>query len=165
MKIVLSAILICFISLGAFAQQDDLLQTLNIDSLQTLSPDSLLTSVIDSAAVQKKKSDLDTVVYASGSDSLIFFVKEKKMSIYGEAKINYKKSEIKSANITVDFKNYNIEAVGAPKDSASGEIIGTPVLTDAGEVYEGKRMKYNFKTGQGNLTAFDTELRGWFLPR
>ncbi len=121
-----------------------------------------LTSVIDSAAVQKKKSDLDTVVYASGSDSLIFFVKEKKMSIYGEAQINYKKSEIKSANIVVDFENYNIEAVGAPKDSASGEIIGTPVLTDAGEVYEGKSMKYNFKTGQGNLTAFDTEMEGGF---
>ena len=162
MKIVLYVILIASISQGAFAQQDDLLQTINIDSLQTLSPDSLLASVIDSAAVQQKKSDLDTVVYASGSDSLIFFVKEKKMSIYGEAQINYKKSEIKSANIIVDFENYNIEAVGAPVDSVSGEISGTPVLTDAGEVYEGKRMKYNFKTGQGNLTAFDTELDGGF---
>jgi lipopolysaccharide export system protein LptA len=163
MKIVLSAILICVISLGAIAQQDDLIQTINIDSLQSQLPDTLLSAVTDSAEIQQqKKSDLDTVVYASGSDSLIFFVKEKKMSIYGEARINYKKSEIKSANIIVDFENYNIEAIGAPKDSASGELVETPVLTDAGEVYQGKRMRYNFKTGQGNLTAFDTELDGGF---
>ena len=161
MKIVLYAIIICFFSFGAFAQQDDLTQTLNIDSLQTEIPDTLLSAIIDSNQIQKK-SDLDTVVYASGTDSLIFFVQEKKMSIYGEAKINYKKAEIKSADIFVDFKNYNIEAVGTPKDSASNELIGTPVLTDAGETYEGKRMKYNFKTGQGNLTAFDTELDGGF---
>ncbi len=146
----------------AFAQQDDLLQTINIDSLQTLISDSLLTSVIDSASVQKKKSDLDTVVYASGSDSLFFFVKEKRMSIYGEAKINYRKSEIKSANIFLDFTKFEIEAVGVPSDSLSEELIGTPVLSEDGEVYEGKRMRYNFKTGQGSLSAADTELEGAF---
>jgi len=162
MKIVLYATLIISFCFSAFAQQDDLLQTLNIDSLQAEIPDTLLSALTDSSLIyQQKKSDLDTVVYTKGTDSLIFFVKEKKMSIYGEAQINYKKSEIKSADIFVDFQNYNIEAIGTPKDS-SGELVGTPVLTDAGETYEGKRMKYNFKTGQGNLTAFDTELDGGF---
>ena len=149
--------------IGAFAQQNDLTQSINVDSLQIEIPDSLLSALSDTIVTPpQKKSDLDTVVYASGSDSLIFFVKEKKMSIYGNAQINYKKSEIKSADIIVDFQNYNLEAVGTQKDSVTGELIGTPVLTDAGEVYEGKRMKYNFKTGQGNLTAFDTELDGGF---
>ena len=32
------------------------------------------------------------------------------MSIYGEAKLNYKTSEIQSANIFLDFENYNIVA-------------------------------------------------------
>ncbi|MBE0571992.1 MAG: LPS-assembly protein LptD [Ignavibacteriaceae bacterium] len=163
MKIVLSAALIISFSLGAFAQQDDLLQTLNIDSLQLQSPDTLLSSITDSSIIQpKKKSDLDTVVYASGSDSLFFFVKEKKMSIYGEGKINYRKSEIKSANIFLDFTKFEIEAVGVPGDSASNEIIGSPVLSEDGEVYTGKRMRYNFKTGQGSLAAADTELEGAF---
>jgi len=84
------------------------------------------------------------------------------MSIYGEAQINYKQSEIKSANIFVDFEYYDIEAIGVPKDTSSIELIGTPVLSEAGEVYEGKRMKYNFKTGQGSLSAADTELEGGF---
>jgi len=167
MKIILSLVLaLAFASafqFGAFAQQDDLIQTINIDSLQNEIPDSLLAAIEDTIGTEpKKKSDIDTVVYASGSDSLIFFVKEKKMSIYGEAKLNYKTSEIQSANIFLDFENYNIVAEGIPKDSVSEELVGTPILKDAGEVYEGKSMKYNFKTGQGNLAAFDTELDGGF---
>ncbi len=162
MKIILFAALIGFFSIGAIAQQDDLPQFLNIDSIRTeLLPDSLLTSIKDTIESQKK-SDIDTVVYASGSDSLFFFVKEKKMSIYGEGKINYRKSEIKSANIFLDFTKFEIEAVGVPSDSAVDEFIGTPVLSEDGEVYEGKRMKYNFKTGQGSLAAADTELEGAF---
>ena len=162
MKIILYAFIIFSVSCGAFAQQDDLPQFLNIDSIRTeLLPDSLLASIKDTIASQKK-SDIDTVVYASGSDSLFFFVKEKKMSIYGEAKINYRKSEIKSANIFLDFTKFEIEAVGVPSDSAATEYIGTPILSEDGEVYEGKRMKYNFKTGQGSLAAADTELEGAF---
>ncbi|HSW54385.1 MAG TPA: hypothetical protein VLH59_04785, partial [Ignavibacteriaceae bacterium] len=141
MKIALSVLLSVLIYLGAFAQQNDTLKTDFLDSLLLTTPDSILTEQ------PKKKSDLDTVVYASGSDSLFFFVKEKKMSIYGEGKINYRKSEIKSANIFLDFTKFEIEAVGVPGDSASNEIIGTPVLSEDGEVYTGKRMRYNFKTG------------------
>ena len=156
MKIVLSAILFSSLYLGAIAQQNDTLKTDIPDTLFTVSSDSIETPE------PKKKSDLDTVVYASGSDSLFFFVKEKKMSIYGEGKINYRKSEIKSANIFLDFTKFEIEAVGVPGDSALDEIIGTPVLSEDGDIYEGKRMRYNFKTGQGSLVAADTELEGAF---
>jgi lipopolysaccharide assembly outer membrane protein LptD (OstA) len=156
MKIGLSALLINFMSFGALAQQNDTLVTIPPDTLFTITPDTIIT------VEPKKKSDIDTVVYASGSDSLFFFVKQKKMSIYGTGKINYRKSEIKSANIFLDFNKFEIEALGVPKDSASTELIGTPVLSEAGEVYEGKRMKYNFKTGQGSLSAADTELEGAF---
>ena len=147
----------------AFAQQDDLPQTISIDSLQTeIATDTLLSPITDTLASRQKKSDIDTVVYASGTDSLFFFVKEKKMSIYGEGKINYRQSEIKSANIFLDFNKFEIEAIGVPSDTSEAELVGTPVLTEAGEVYEGKRMKYNFKTGQGSLSAADTELEGAF---
>lgn len=160
MKILLSLVLaLVFASafqFGAFAQQNDTIKTNLPDSLTASTSDSLITDQ------SKKKSDIDTVVYASGSDSLFFFVKEKKMSIYGEGKINYRKSEIKSANIFLDFTKFEIEAMGVPSDSAATELVGTPVLSEAGEVYQGKRMKYNFKTGQGSLSAADTELEGAF---
>ncbi len=166
MKIVLSIFLVLAFApafqFGAFAQQDDSPQFLNIDSIRTeLLPDSLLATIKDTI-VSQKKSDIDTVVYASGSDSLFFFVKEKKMSIFGEGQINYRQSEIKSANIFLDFNKFEIDAMGVPSDTSDAEFVGTPVLSEAGEVYEGKRMKYNFKTGQGSLSAADTELEGAF---
>ena len=105
---------------------------------------------------------MDTTVYANASDSLIFFVKDRKMALYGEGKITYKKTEINAANIFIDFEKYDLEAIGVPKDSASSELIGTPVLSEAGEVYEGTKMSYNFKTGQGSLSAADTEIEGAF---
>lgn len=148
--------------LSALAQQDDILQTIKIDSLQSEIQDTLLSVLSDTGLIKpQRKSDIDTVVYASGSDSLFFFVREKKMAIYGEGKITYRKSEIKSANIFLDFQKFEIEAVGV-KDTITNEIIGSPVLSEAGEVYQGKRMKYNFKTGQGSLAAADTELEGAF---
>jgi len=154
MKIIPYVILIGFLTSGAFAQQNDTLNIIPQDTITSGAPDTIIT--------KEKKSDIDTVVYANASDSLIFFVKDKKMALYGQGKINYKKTEINSANIFIDFEKYDLEAVGVPKDSSSGELVGTPVLSEAGEVYEGRRMKYNFKTGQGILSAADTEIEGAF---
>jgi len=99
MKIVLSAILFSSLYLGAIAQQNDTLITDISDTLFTVSSDSIETPE------PKKKSDLDTVVYASGSDSLFFFVKEKKMSIYGEGKINYRNLRLKVRTFFLTSQN------------------------------------------------------------
>ena len=150
----LRLLFICFVFIAAVcAQQIDSVFS-ETDSLVVQSPDSLSLS-----ANQNEQSDIDTVIYASASDSLIFFVKEKKMSLHGDAKINYRQTEVKSSNIYVDFNRYELDAEGKTNDS-SGALSGTPVLTDGGEVYEGKTMKYNFKTGQGSLSSVNTELQG-----
>jgi lipopolysaccharide assembly outer membrane protein LptD (OstA) len=141
---------------NAFAQQNDTLTTILTDTSFTIDPDTILTEK------PIRKSDVDTIVYANASDSLIFFVKDRKMALYGEGKITYKKTEINAANIFIDFEKYDLEAIGVPKDSVSDELIGTPVLSEAGEVYEGTKMSYNFKTGQGSLSAADTEIEGAF---
>ncbi|MBT8382830.1 MAG: LPS-assembly protein LptD, partial [Ignavibacteria bacterium] len=156
MKFLLSALFFIATIMNAFSQQNDTLTTLLSDTTFTIDPDTILTKKPAS------KSDVDTTVYANASDSLIFFVKDKKMALYGEGKITYKKTEINAANIFIDFDNYDLEAIGAPKDSTSDELIGTPVLSEAGEVYEGAKMTYNFKTGQGSLSAADTEIEGAF---
>ena len=103
---------------------------------------------------------IDTVIYANASDSLIFFVKRKKMDIYGDASIKYKETDLKSENIFVDFNTSFIEAEGIPSDSVEGKLIGTPVLKEGVEAYEGLRMKYNFKTGQGFISSAGTESEG-----
>ncbi|MBK7629443.1 MAG: LPS-assembly protein LptD [Ignavibacteriales bacterium] len=142
-----------FLQAIAFAQQTDSL---------FISSDSLFTSN-DSLQVDKPKGktfDVDTTVFASSKDSLIFLVKNKKMKIYGEGNISYKSTEIKSANIFIDFNSNEIDAEGIPSDSLPENLIGTPILKEGTEVYEGKTMKYNFKSGRGLLSLVKTEMDG-----
>src|SRR3972149_6157483 len=128
--------------------------------------DSILANQSDTSSInlipKKKSYDVDTVIYTKASDSLIFFVKDRKMNIYGEGSLNYKETDLKSANIFVDFETSNIEASGVRSDTLASSYEGTPVLKDKGEVYEGFRMKYNFKTRRGIISSAQTESEGTY---
>ena len=142
-------------ALYSFPQENDTLSV--IDSLQTpFLQDSL--SVPDT--LTKKTYDVDTVIYTDASDSLIFYVKKKKMNIYGDASIQYKQTDLKSANIFVDFQSNNIDAEGVPSDTIPDKYKGTPVLKEGADVYNGFRMRYNFKTKRGFISAAGTESDG-----
>ena len=130
MKFLYSIILFSLISMISFAQERD--------SIVSTIPDTLQTSRVDSIINQQAKSDLDTVVYSSASDSIIFFVKDKKMSIHGDGKIEYQRMRITSAKILIDFERNELEASGEQPDSTGDKIINTPVLSEEGESYEGK---------------------------
>ena len=155
MKILCSIILSSLISTVSLAQIED--------SIVTSISDTLQYSQVDSIINQQAKSDLDTVVYSSASDSLIFYVKDKKMSIHGDGKIEYQRMKITSANILIDFERNELKASGEKPDSVGDKIMNTPVLSEAGESYEGKKMTYNFKTGQGVMSAANTEIEGGFF--
>jgi len=160
-------ILIFLLHRITFAQQKDSLSIISesvgktIDSLFVTS-DPIMNPV-DSLFKEKLKGrtyDVDTTVFASSKDSLIFLVKDKKMKIYGEGNINYKSTEIKSSNIFIDFESNNIDAAGVPSDTLPGKFDGTPVLKEGTEVYAGQTMKYNFKSGQGLISLAKTEQDG-----
>ena len=152
-----SVILYLVVCSLSFAQQED--------SLLINSPDSLLVSQADSLLdnTLKPKSDIDTVIYSTASDSLIFFVKDKKMNIHGDGKIEYQRMQISSANIFIDFERNEIKATGESPDSAKDKFINTPVLSEAGESYDGNSMTYNFKTARGTMSAVNTEIEGAYV--
>lgn len=120
--------------------------------------DSILSVVADSSEIidtlkKHTQSDLVDIVYASAADSLMFDVKDKKMYLYGDGDIKYQQTELKSANISIDFQTSDLSAIGEiDTASTNGGFIGTPVLTEAGETYEGAEIKYNFKTQQGYIS-------------
>ena len=114
-----------------------------------------LSSVPDS--LKKKGSDVDSVVYTSGKDSLIFYVQDKKMDIFGSGDLKYKTTNLKSGKIFVDFNTNNVEAFGKESDSLKGKMEETPTLVDKGEEYKGSRMHYNFKTTRGFITFAATK--------
>ena len=65
-----------------------------------------LVQVPDS--LKDNPTSLDTIIYASSKDSLIFFVNRKKMNLYGNSQIKYQATDLKSENISVDFNTEHI---------------------------------------------------------
>ncbi len=136
------------------------------DTLNSTKQDSLST---DSSTAQKS-TGVDSVIYASSKDSLIFFVDQKKMNLYGSSEIKYKDTDLKSENIKVDFNTNSVEATGVyhqrgnktdtTKEVPNTKLIGTPVLKEGTETYTGTRINYNFKTTQGYITSAGTSSEG-----
>ncbi|MDR3666899.1 MAG: putative LPS assembly protein LptD [Ignavibacteriaceae bacterium] len=149
MKILL---LVSLFGIALFAQTKD--------SLLFKSPGD--SSLVRDSSLTKKKYDVDTVIYSSASDSLIFYVDKKKMDLYGDAEMQYQQTDLKSAKIFVDFETNNIDAAGVPSDSFPGKFKGTPVLVDKGEPYDGITMKFNFKTSRGFISKAGSKLEGAF---
>jgi lipopolysaccharide assembly outer membrane protein LptD (OstA) len=126
----------------------------NADTLSTVNADTLASTVPDSLS-KNKNNDIDDVVFASSSDSLFFDIRNKKMFVYGSGKLKYKETELNSGLINVNFQTNDLEAFGV-KDTADTtwkKLMDTPVLTEAGETYNGNSIKYNFKTQRGFISV------------
>lgn len=143
-------VVILFLTASIFAQQKDSTAILKKDSLQVAKSDSTVT---DSS--KTKKSEVDAIVNASASDSLIFKVKEKKMFLHGSGELKYKQTELKSGEIFVDYNTNDLEAFGVPDTAknAKSKLMDTPQLKEGGETYEGTSIKYNFKTQRGFISV------------
>jgi len=126
------------------------------DTLSTSLPAPLDTLQIAADTV-KKKSDIDSIIYSSSKDSLIFYVDKKKMDIFGTGYLKYKDTELRSGIINVDFQTSNIEAYGRKSDTTEGKMDETPIMLDKGEEFKGNIMRYNFKTQRGYITYAQTK--------
>ncbi|MEE9431207.1 MAG: putative LPS assembly protein LptD, partial [Melioribacteraceae bacterium] len=129
----------------------------SIDSTST----SPLSEKIDT--IKSKGFDIEDIVYTSAKDSLHFKLSSKKMFIYGNGNLKYKETELKGGKIDVNFLTNQLEAEGTfeVEDSTGTEIITqTPVLTEGAESYEGTKLKYNFKTQQGFISAAKNSKEG-----
>lgn len=102
----------------------------------------------------KKKFDVDAVIYANATDSVTFNLQNKKMVLFGKGDITYKKTNLKSAKIYVDFDKNLLDAYGKidSTDTTKSKLVDTPVLKEEDEVYEGTSLKYNFKNQSGFIS-------------
>ncbi|MCL4550761.1 MAG: LPS-assembly protein LptD [Bacteroidetes bacterium] len=151
MKHVFSVILI-FACTFLFAQQEDTTSSVrSAPKLNAAKPDSTLKT--DSTKT-KKKYDVDAVINASASDSLIFDVQKKKMNLYGTGELKYKDTDLKSGIIFVDYQSNELEAFGIKdtSDTAKVKLKETPRLVEGKDAYEGTRLKYNFKNQSGFIS-------------
>ncbi len=145
-------IIILFWGVNLFAQ------AYSADSLKSLvRKDTVLTNSIVSKfdSTKKKSFDVDDIIYSSAEDSLTFDLNNKKMYIYGTGELKYKNTVLKGGKIDVNFETSDLAAEGTfqTEDSLKNKIAQTPVLTEGDETYEGNKLKYNFKTKKGFISA------------
>jgi len=92
----------------------------------------------------KAKEYLDAPVVYPAKDSTVISLSEKKIRMYGQAKIVYQKMEISADYIEMSIDRKELLALGV-KDS-SGQLKGNPVYKDEKESFEAKEIRFNFET-------------------
>lgn len=120
--------------------------------------DTLITPArLDTLA---RPSDVDTVIVYSSKDSIVYSMRTRLMKLYGAGDLKYRNLGLKAARIDVNWDTAHLSAEGVPDtaDRSGKRYIGLPVLTDAGEKYDGSRIMYNFRTKKGKITLASTEL-------
>lgn len=138
------------------------------DSLQARI-DSLGSGILDSMRVEgdsvyvfPTKNDVDTIITYKAKDSVVYAMNEKLMRMYDEANIDYGRTKINAAMITINWDNSTINAEGVPDSTADGKLTGTPVFKEGTEEYTGQEMSYNFKTKKGVISKGETAIDDGF---
>ncbi len=145
-------------ALRAMPQADTVVS--RADSLRADSSVFRRDSLAAKADTAAEKSGIDTVIRYSSSDSIVFHVPKKIMSMYNQGDIRYRQMELKADRIDIDWSTSVMTAFGVPdtSDTSRTHMRGSPVMKDGAEQYDGKELGYNFKTKKGRIRVADTKM-------
>lgn len=151
-----SALLEARIADSIAAEQKDTAAALTARERQRtrLHPDSDTISSAPKRKIMRVKTDINTSVDISASDSMVI-VGRNNAYLYGSSNVTYGEQKIDAAQIDLDMATNTVYAVGAP--DSTGEVTGNPVFEDKGTQYQAKTMRYNFETEKGIITDVITE--------
>ncbi|MFC2125136.1 putative LPS assembly protein LptD [Bacteroidota bacterium] len=127
--------------------------------INTLASDSL--TVTDSLSAKQDslnlvpQGDIETTINYSAKDSMNLSLNNRIIDIYGDGKITYGDIELTADRIEVDYAVQEISAEGS--EDTLGNKYGEPVFKDDLEVYETKKMRYNFKTKKAIIKGVVTQ--------
>ncbi len=140
------------LSLGQFSSTIDSLRL----SSDTLRVDSLRSEQDTTAAV----SGVDTVVTYSSTDSVVYSMSTKTMTLFNKAQINYRQIQLKSEQIHINWNTSTMTANGITDtaDTTKKKHKNTPIMKDGGEEYHGFELAYNFKSKKGKIDVGDTHM-------
>jgi hypothetical protein len=130
-------------------------------------PDSLArpdTTIRDSLRSKKDTvrtaSGIDTLVNYSSSDSIVYDMKSRVMSLYSKGIITYRDMELKADRIDINWNTSVMSAHGVAdtSDSTGKKMQGLPIMKDGGETYHGQELGYNFQTKKGKIVVANTTI-------
>jgi lipopolysaccharide assembly outer membrane protein LptD (OstA) len=107
-------------------------------------PVRLLKSDTVSQSVAPVKPYLNSPIIYPAKDSTVISLSDKKIRVYGQARVGYEDMEITADYIEMSLDRKEIFATGR-KDS-SGQLVGKPVFKQGEESYESTEMRFNFIT-------------------
>ncbi len=119
--------------------------------------DTLAPARVDTV-VTTRTSDVDTLVVYSAKDSITYSMGTRTMYLYGQAELKYRTIELKAERIQMNWETSTLHAEGIPDPKDTTKWIGLPILTDAGEKYDGAKISYNFRTKKGRITMANTQI-------
>lgn len=126
----------------------------------SVSTDSAGATLSDSLRSSQSQSGIDTTVTYYAKDTAVFYVKEKRLRLRGDANVNFKKTNLKSELIEIYFDKNSMQANGAP--DSTGKNAGYPVFTDDGKSYAGETIKYNFRNKAGTVSLGETTIENGY---
>lgn len=133
-------------------------------SAQTTEPqaDTQSSTQTDTIAVHRgATSFLDAEVRYEASDSLSFDFEQKRMYLFGNAKIEYGDITLTANRIELDMDSTIAYACG--RVDSLGNEVGLPVFTDKSGSYEMRELRYNFETEKAIITHIVTEQGEGFI--
>lgn len=120
-------------------------------------PDTSAAAPPDTA---RRVSGLDTLVVYSATDSISYSLRTRYMNLHGAGELQYRTIRLTADRIAMNWDTATLTAEGVP--DSTGQFSGLPILNDAGEVYDGFRIGYNFQSKQGKIDRGETELEGGY---
>jgi len=161
----------------------DICLSLNLDDEIAFHQD--LNFISDSTKIDSITSKIDSIIAPKtssvGLDTLLKYeasivdtrVNEKKIYLIGQANVKYKTMHLTAEKITVDWDANLITAEGVPdtiyetSDNPGDSVMtvkwrGLPTISDAGDVMNGFKMIYNYKTEKGHIIQGRTEFGGGY---
>src|SRR3989338_731375 len=127
------------------------------DSLRILSPSPQDT-------LRSNKSGVDTVVVYSAKDSIVYSLQTRFMRLYGKSELKYRAIGLKADRVGVNWDTATLTAEGSKDttDKKGNKTVGSPILQDGGEAYNGSRISYNFNTQKGKIAVGETEIENGY---
>jgi hypothetical protein len=133
----------------------------------SLTPDSTGLAVRDTSragrrqdslhlADLKRRSQIETTVKYSASDSIQFDVTQKVARLYTQSVVDYGAMNMKADLITVDYGKSTVLA-GSRMDSVKNRPRGRPVFKQNSDNYTAEEIAYNFKSKRGIISGAITQ--------
>ena len=132
----------------ALAQVPDSLLVMETDSLAQ-NIDSLVVTDTIKLPYQISPDSLDAPVFYDARDSIENDIKNKKIYLYGKAKVKYTTISLEAGYIVLDWES-NIITATYLLDS-TGKHIEKPEFADGNQKFTSNKLRYNFKTKKGQI--------------